>query len=319
MPMRDGAGNRLGQGEWRETLDRLLVTQRPDVLHANSLSMARLAGPVARHLGIPSLGHLRDIMNLSARAIYDVNCNTRILAVSQAVRKYHVNAGVGSDKTHVLHNGVDLVEFRPQAPTGYLHAELGLRPNQRLVGTVGQIALRKGLDVLARAAIRVARNRRDVHFLLIGQRWSDKEESRQLERQLRRVAANQLPGQMHFLGFRDDVNHLLNELALVVHAAREEPLGRVLLEAAASGVPVVATDVGGTSEIFPPHTHAARLVPSDDDEVLAQEIDAVLADEPLRAAMGASARRRAEIAFDRRVAASALVAHYREVLGGKGA
>ena len=73
--------------------------------------MSRLVGPVTAELGIPSMGHIRDIVSLSAKAMADVNCNTRLLAVSHATRDYHVAAGLDADKAFVLYNGVDLQRF----------------------------------------------------------------------------------------------------------------------------------------------------------------------------------------------------------------
>ena len=60
--------------------------------------------------------------------------------------------GLDAEKTHVLYNGVDLEQFRPRPPTGYLHRELGLPADAQLIGNIGQIGLRKGQDVLLRAA-----------------------------------------------------------------------------------------------------------------------------------------------------------------------
>ena len=128
-------------------------------LHANSLAMGRLSGPVAAELQLPSIAHLRDIVRLSAQAVADLNCHRRLLAVSEATRAFHVAGGLAAEKTHVLYNGVDLDEFRPRPPTGYLHRELGLPPDAQLIGTIGQIGLRKGQDVLLRAA---AHDRRPV-------------------------------------------------------------------------------------------------------------------------------------------------------------
>ena len=86
---------------------------------------------------------------------------------------------------------------------------------------------------------------------------------------------------------------LLNELTLLGHAARQEPLGRVLLEAAAAGVAVVATDVGGTREIFPTEADAARLVPPDDAATLAAAMLELLG-KPDARSPGAAARQCAE-------------------------
>lgn len=312
----DAMGRRRPQGELREELARLLERRQPTLLHANSLAMGRLSGPVARELGLRSISHIRDIVGLSAQAVADVNAHRRLLAVSQATRAYHVAGGMAAEKIHVLYNGVDLEQFRPRAPTGCLHAQLGLAPESLLVGTIGQIGLRKGLDVLARAAILLEERLPTVHYLIIGERWSEKQESREFEASLH-AAADQLGGRMHFLGVRRDVARILNELSLLVHPARQEPLGRVLLEAAASGTPVVATQVGGTPEIFPPEENAARLVPKDNPEALASAISELLSDADFRTNLGKAGRRRAETAFNVQRAAAGLVEHYHQVIDGR--
>ncbi len=317
----DPHGRRLGQEERREGLKNLLSEHRPGLLHANSLSTGRLSGPVVRELAIPSLAHLRDIIGLSRRAVDDLNHHQRLLAVSQATRDFHVGQGVDPQRITVLHNGVDLDRFRPNnAPTS-LREQLGLPPSARLVVTIGQIGLRKGHDVLVDAAVRLAGRLLNVHWLVVGERFSQKAESQRFEDDLREAAAGPLAGHMHLLGWRDDVDQVLRAADLLVHPARQEPLGRVLLEAAASGLPVVATDVGGTREIFPKDGEGAILVPPDDAATLAETTLRVLTDDTLRQAMQRSARRRAEEAFNVRRAAAELVEHYRELLGlstGKG-
>jgi glycosyltransferase involved in cell wall biosynthesis len=310
---RDSAGMALPRAEVREALAAALRQRRASLLHANSLAMGRLSGPVAAALGLPSIAHLRDIGRLSRQAIDDLNCHTRLLAVSQATREYHVAAGLSGEKTHVLYNGVDLARFAPRPSPGELHRELRLPPETVLVGVIGQIGLRKGHDVLVQAAVRLTQRLPHVHYLIVGSRYSDKAESRRFENQLHAAAAGPLKGRFHFLGVRGHVERILNELALLVHPARQEPLGRVLLEAAASAVAVVASDVGGTREIFPPQSHSARLVPPDDPIALSRAMLEVLCDAPLRAALASSARRRAEEAFDIRSAAAGLIEHYRAV------
>ncbi|HUT90627.1 MAG TPA: glycosyltransferase family 4 protein [Thermoguttaceae bacterium] len=314
---RDAAGNRFPQDRLRAELAHLLGRRRPDLLHANSLAMGRLSGPVAADFELPSIAHLRDIVRLSARAVADLNRHSRLLAVSAATRAFHVAQGVAAEKTDVLYNGVDLNRFQPRPRCGYLHRELGLAPEADLVGTIGQICLRKGQDVLVHAAAILAEKLPNVHFVIVGERWSDKPESRQFEQALRDAATDKLAGRLHFLGLRNDVDRVLNELSLLVHPARQEPLGRVLLEAAASGVAVVATDVGGTREIFPPDCKAARLVPPDDPDAMAAAVLELMGDEGLRASLAAAARRRAETAFDAERTTAALVEHYGEVLGKK--
>ena len=114
---------------------------------------------------------------------------------------------------------------------------------------------------------------------------------------------------------------ILRELTMLLHPARQEPLGRVLLEAAASAVPVVATRVGGTEEIFSPafiapvpESTAAILVDPDQPETLARAALSLLEDESKRCQLSQAARLRATEAFDVERASAALVEHYHDVM-----
>ncbi len=299
----------------RERLAEVLRRHRPDLLHANSLAMGRLAGPVAAGNRVRSLCHLRDILRLTRGAVADLNRHTRLLAVSRATRDYHVAAGLDAGKTFVVHNGVDLDAFRPRPASGILHRALGLPRHAHLALTVGQVGLRKGQDVLLRAAAALADRLPRLDWLLVGRRHSGKEEARRFEAELHAAAAaGPLAGRVHFLGVRRDVPAIMNEALMLVHPARQEPLGRVLLEAAASGLAVVATDVGGTREVFPPQAGAALLVAPDDPDALAAAVARAAGDEALRGQLGRAARRRAEEAFSVEGAAESLLGHYRAAL-----
>jgi len=318
LALHDQTSCRLPPEECRGRIRAAIARSRPDLVHANSLSMSRLSGPVSAGLHVPSIGHLRDIIKLNAPAIADLNRHCRLLAVSRATHDWYVAAGLDGEKTHVVYNGVDLRRFCPRPATGFLHRELGLPSGVPLVGAIGQIGMRKGLHVLAAAASHVAEQVPDVHFVVVGKRYSQKQEALDYETELIRAASMQpLAGRFHFLGLRGDVPFLLNEFTILAHAARQEPLGRVLLEAAASGTPVVATNVGGTQEIFPDSSAAAELVPVDDPQSLCAAITRLLEDYQMRRRMGKLARCRAEEAFDARAAASKLVAQYNQALGAK--
>lgn len=304
------AGKRRSRDELRNLLAERLASLAPALLHANSLSMGRLSGPVADALGMPSIAHLRDILRLNKAAIGDLNCHTRLLAVSQATRDVHLRQGIDARRTEVCYNGVDLEQFRPRPPSGWLHRQLNLPADAILIGSIGQIILRKGQDVLLRAAARLRARAAGPHWLVVGARHSQKTETVEYEATLRAYVREQgLNKRVHFLGTLNQVEQMLPELTLLVHAARQEPLGRVLLEAAATGVPCVATNVGGTQEIFPTSCHA-RLVSPNDEAALATAVEALLESPQDRQNMARLARRHMEHLFDAEAAGRRQIEHY---------
>jgi glycosyltransferase involved in cell wall biosynthesis len=296
-------------------LDGIVERVRPDLVHANSLSMSRIAGPVVGAKNVASSGHLRDIVGLSPQAVADINLQHRLIAVSQATRDFHVAQGIDAAKCYVAYNGIDLDKFPPLPATGWLHRELDVSPDSRFIVTIGQLGARKGTDIVLASAQELASEHPDVHWLIVGERTSQKTEAVEFERSLIALANTaQLAGRVHFLGRRTDIVELLNESSLLVHAARQEPLGRVLLEASACGVAIVATDVGGTREIFPADARAAEVVEGD-AELIAAAVSRLLRDDNLRQMLRRNARRRAEEAFDIRSAAARLVEHFQATIG----
>ncbi len=296
--------------EKRERLAGLLAKRRCDLLHANSLSMGRLSGPVLAELEIPGISHIRDIIRLSRQAVCDLNRHSRLLAVSEATRAYHLAQGIDADRCRTLYNGVDLAKFAPKPPSGFLHRELGIPPARPLLGTIGQIGPRKGQDILLEALGPVLESL-DPHLLVIGSRFSEKEESLEFERRLREKAAEPpFRGRVHFLGVRSDVPELLTELTLLVHPARQEPLGRVLLEASACGCPILASNVGGTAEILP---NREMLFPPNDPGALRGKLSAILQDASLRKTWANESRKKAERLFSVEQSAQKLLREYSEL------
>jgi glycosyltransferase involved in cell wall biosynthesis len=275
--------------------------------------MGRLTGAVATDLRSPCTAHLRDIVGLSAAAVADLNYNRRLVAVSRATRDFHVAQGLDATCIDVIHNGIDCTAFAPRLATGSLRAELHLPPGAFLIASIGQIGLRKGLDVLSEAAIINRDLIPNAHYLIVGERHSTKPESIAFEQALnQRFAEAGMAQRLHLLGRRNDVPQLLNEIDLLVHPARQEPFGRVLLEAAASGVSIVATDVGGTRELL--NDKSAWLIPAGDAPNLAAAIHDAVDRPEERRLRGAAARRRGLQDFAIETRAAELGAFWRSVL-----
>ena len=310
-------GGRRSPLELEESLRQLVIQGRPDLLHANSLSMSRLVGRYQPLLDCPTMGHLRDMLNLSRTAVRDIACLDRVLAVSDATRQWFIDRELPASRLFTVYNGVDLERFVPAASDGSLADELDIPADAPLLGAVGQLVQRKGWKQMLDAVATVFASDPDPHLVIIGDRWSLKQEAVLYEEELRRQASRPpLASRVHWLGYREDVSHLLPQFTMLLHASRQEPLGRVLLEAAACGIPVVATDVGGTGEIFPGELDGALLVDLDDCHQLAAAINRLLGDGELQQQLGRGGRSRAEMCFSISQAAEALAAHYRQLLPG---
>ncbi len=290
LTLTDTHGQKRPVDQINSHLLELVTRVSPDLVHSNSLSMGRMIGRIASQLPIPCTAHLRDIIKLNKRAVCDLNRNAGLIAVSNATKQFHVEQGMPSDKLRVIYNGVDTELFRPAPATGILKRELGLNDSEVLLANIGQICLRKGQTLLAQAAVHLAEEFPEADYLFVGQRYSEKSESVAHENAIGRIFREAgIEERLFCLGFRQDIPLILNEVDLVVHTAHQEPLGRVLLEAASCGRAIVATEVGGTAEILADEVSALLARPRD-LEALAAAIRRVLTDHELRIRLGRQAR-----------------------------
>jgi glycosyltransferase involved in cell wall biosynthesis len=162
---------------------------------------------------------------------------------------------------HIAVNGVDTSRFQPTPPTGWIHEELGLPRSARLIGMPAVFARWKGHLLVVEAFERIASEVPDAHLVLVGgpiydtvaERGYGEELVRRVHRSSQGGTAEPKPlsDRIHFLKFQNEPWRLYPEFDLVVHfSVRPEPFGRVIAEAMASGVPVIAADAGGPREII---------------------------------------------------------------------
>ncbi|MEW4453647.1 glycosyltransferase family 4 protein [Bremerella sp. JC817] len=281
----DAQGKRLPLELLRDQLNATIPAWHADIVHANSLSVSRILGPCRRPEDCHFVGHLRDIIKLNRRVVEDISALDEIYCVSTATREHHLRQGLREENSQVLHNGIDLQQFSPPAS----------RPDRRPLQLVyiGQLVMRKGIDTLLQSVHLAVEAGVDVALDLYGECHSEKDEALQYVAQQRRWV--ETVGMISRIRFRGRTHHpiqILQEANVLVHAARQEPWGRVLIEGAACGIPIVATDVGGTREMFP--SEEAILVPPDDPEAMAEAIVKLYHSAKLRELVGAKARQRIE-------------------------
>ncbi len=202
-----------------------------------------------------------------------------IVAVSTAVKQQLLGAGVSEGNVRLIRNGVDLLAFQEssrsqQTPNG---ADCPLS-----VGLVGRLSQEKGVDLFLQAAARVLQELPHTKFLVVG----DGPLRVELESLIEHLG---LAGSVSLLGRKDDMPSFYNSLDLLVSASRQEGLPIALLEGMASGLPLVATAVGGVPALVQTD-RTGVLVPADNVEALAKAISRLLLDAGLRQRFGNAAR-----------------------------
>jgi len=200
--------------------------------------------------------------------------------------------GVGIDPryVHFVPNGVDVEQFQPRpSRDGALRRRFGIGPTTPLVGFVGRLSPEKGPDVFLRSALSVRAQLPQAAFLIVGEGQMLK----QLQTFVRRF---ELAGAVHFAGSQDDMPSVYNELDVVVSSSHSEAMPLAVMEAMASGLPVVACKVGGIPDLIE-HGVSGWLADDADYESLALRVVALLQDEDLLLRAGRAARARALARF----------------------
>lgn len=233
------------------------------------------------------------------------------LAVAEVQKRYLVDVeGLPEDRIRVIYNGVDTTAYHPASreERAAARALLGIPVGDTVLMAVGSLKPLKGIDGLLRAAAPMLRAEASARLVLIGE-GPDRAGLEALATELG-IGARVL-----FAGLRDDVDVMLRAADLLVLPSHTEALPTVIIEAMASGLPVVATRVGGVPELVEPDRSALVVVPGD-EAALRAAIDRVLADPALRAALGARGRAIAEERFRIEAMCAAREAVFQELGAG---
>jgi glycosyltransferase involved in cell wall biosynthesis len=231
-----------------------------------------------------------------------------VVANSEAARQNLLMAGVSARLVHVVRNGVDLKRFSSNGHQASARLRWGWREEELLIGVIANLRPEKGHATLLKAVPTVVKRFPQAHFLIAGP-----DPLKQGEH-LRAMASN-LSSHVSFLGDCCEVPELLAALDIFVLPSLSESLPNALMEAMSAGRPVIASAVGGCSELVV-HGQTGMLVPPQDPEALAQQIVRLLEEPELRERLGRAARKRAESEFDIKKAVERLETIYDELLEG---
>ena len=284
-------------------LRRELGAFEPDVVHTHASkagTLGRRALARARHARTARVhtfhGHVLEgyfpaaiSRRLVAHERRLADRTDRIVAVSHATAEDLLRLGVcGEERLCVVQPGIELDALlalkRPATVAGPLRAELGAGAEEVLVGVVGRLAEVKRPELALELFGLLAARYPGLHLVFVG----DGSLRGTIERSIRALG-EEGRRRCHLLGARADMTSVLADLDIVLSTSRQEGMPVALIEAAAAGLPVVATDVGGVSELVA-HERTGFLGQS--QEELGFGLAQLLEDPAERRAMGERARLR---------------------------
>jgi len=285
-------------------LYRFIKRGKYDIVHTHS-SKAGIVGRLAAKLaGVPIIihsphshifygyyGEFLSLVFVWMEKIFALFTD-RIFTLTSIGKREHIEYGVGlSSKFTVVHSGVPLEPFLNVKvnKAADKRQEFSLNENDIVCIFVSRLVPVKGHQYLISAIPEVLENVPSAKFVLVG----DGELRDELEQQALSLGVKD---SVIFTGLRHDVPELLAMSDLFVLSSINEGMGRVLVEAMAVGLPVVATKVGGVPDVVV-DGETGILVPSENSKVLAGAIMRLLKDENMRRRMGEAGRRRVNPAF----------------------
>jgi glycosyltransferase involved in cell wall biosynthesis len=291
-----------------------LHAQRVDLLCCHGYKADLLGRPSARKLGIPVVSVSRGwtaatwkVRLYEAVDRFSLRWMDRVVCVSEAQAAKVRRAGVPDERIRVIRNAIFTDRFgEPDEPGRAFLQSFFRKPRSHFIAAAGRFSPEKGFADLVDAAAQVVRTHPEAGFLLFGDGPLHAALASQIER---------LGLQENFVlaGFRDDLDRWLPNFDAFALPSYTEGLPNVVLESFAARVPVVATAVGGTTEVITEGANGFLIAPSD-SHALAERLARLLKDERLRATMGMSGYFRVRDQFTFEAQAQQYLKLYEEVI-----
>ncbi|RWC26029.1 glycosyltransferase family 4 protein [Mesorhizobium sp.] len=214
-----------------------------DLLHAHLMNAHTVAAMAGRLSGTPTVATLHG-MSLHAQEISVARTTgSHTIVVCREAWSQALAVGLAPELVSLVPNGVDLAKYHPMsADPSEFRQTINVGPADILVGFVGRLAWEKGPDKFLKAAEFILQRRPEVHFAMVGTGLMEKD----LAATVRRAG---LESRIHMVGLAREPHRIYPALDLLLHTSRADAMPLTILEAMASGVPVVAIGVGGVPEI----------------------------------------------------------------------
>ncbi len=269
-------------------LKKVIKKHQIDFIYANT-AKANIYAVVTSFFSKKKLiWHVRD--NVKHTILYKILTKNSDIMIS--ISKHIDNQIIAErQKRRLLYGGLDIREWTPETnPDKDIRNEFGLQDGKILIAQAGQLTRWKNQPDFIKAAALILKTRRNVHFLIIGDDLSGREKKYKIELK-KLVKELRLCAFISFLGNRQDMKNILNQIDILIHPAIDEPFGRVLIEAMAMEKPVIAYNCGGPKEIIV-NNETGYLVEPRNYKGIAEKTILMLQNEKLRSQLGKAGRKR---------------------------
>ncbi|MBF0236259.1 MAG: glycosyltransferase family 4 protein [SAR324 cluster bacterium] len=244
---------------------RTILNLKPDVIHMSSASPMQYVWPVAKLFKIPVVNHIQCPYDKDDLRRYFPHKADRVIVISEMIR--NIFSSKTQNKIVRIYNGINIPQIDRNAARRELLRLTSSAPKTRMIGMVGQVIPRKGIDVFLRAAAQViAQVKHPVGLVIAGN------PNTEYGRECHRLSQNLgISDQVHWIGFQKDAQAIMAGMDVLIVPSRSEGFGLVAAEALAVGTPVIASNTGGLPEIVE-NSENGFLIPVDDVDMLAERI-----------------------------------------------
>lgn len=315
---------KINTGRQMLRLARELRDRKCQVMHSYNFYANVFSIPAARLAGVPCIvASIRDMgvyMTPMQKRVQRWACSLadRILVNAYAIRDWLIADGYPAEKIHVIRNGAHVPRLDVAAERKRIRSELGIPASAKVAIMVSRLNPKKGVEDFIDTLPRVLAQLPDAWLVIAGNvvLASPGHEDAYLKELAERARRLGAPERILFTGLRRDVPSLLACADVSVLPSYSEGLPNSVIEAMASGLPVVATRVGGVPELVRPR-HTGFLVPPGDVDSLAEALVTVLANPFLGKRLGEAGRVQIQSEFSFEKMFRETVALYARVLSEK--
>ncbi len=285
-------------------IKKILQNERPDAVHLNSSKIGGLGALAARICKIKNIiftahgwafnedRNIFEKIAIKMAAWISLILNTKIICVSKKIFNEAPKFLIPKNKLTLIYHGIKPIEFFEKERArdfliSHFEEQPSLPQSAFWMGTISELTKNKGIEFAIRAIAQLKNS--DLHFIIMGEG--------ELKNHLKKLSQDlNIENQVHFCGAIDNAAKYLKALDVFTLTSITEALGYVLMEAGLAEIPVLASDVGGIPEIIEHHQTGILTTPKSPDSI-AQAINKLLKDEPLRTTLAQNLKEKVQTKF----------------------